>query len=440
MPEENAENDVAPRPPRAVFRSLAHRNYRLFFSGQLVSLIGTWMQNVAQSWLVYRLTGSSLLLGFVGFAGQIPVFLLAPVGGSVADVTNRHRIIVATQTAAMLLAFALAGLTLTGSVRVWHVFVLASLLGLVNAFDIPARQAFLVDMVGKPDLLNAIALNSSMVNGARIVGPAVAGVLVGTVGEGWCFFCNGVSYVAVIAGLLAMRLAPVPRAAREGSALAHVAEGFRYAAHTGPIRALLLLLGLVSLMGMPYATLMPIFADRILHGGPRGMGLLMGATGVGALAGALALASRTGYLGLGRWITLASGGFGVALIAFSTSRSFWLSAALLVPVGFAMMVEMSASNTLIQIMVPDRLRGRVMAVYSMMFMGMAPFGALLAGTLAERLTAPGTVAFGGVVCLAGSIVFGLRLPALRAEGQRLIVAQEAAGGDPPEERTGPALA
>jgi len=418
-----------------VFRALAHRNYRLFFSGQLVSLIGTWMQNVAQSWLVYRLTGSPVLLGLVGFSGQIPVFLLAPLGGSFADVHNRHRIIVFTQTAAMTLALILAGLTLSGSVQIWHVFLLASLLGLVNAFDIPARQAFLVDMVGRADLLNAIALNSSMVNGARILGPAMAGVLVGAVGEGWCFFVNGLSYLAVLTGLLAMRLEPRPRVVREGSTFAHMIEGFRYAAVTAPIRALLLLLGLVSLMGMPYATLMPVFADRILHGGPSGMGLLMGATGVGALAGALVLASRRGYQGLGRWITLASAGFGLSLIAFSFSRSFWLSAALLVPAGFTMMVEMSSSNTLIQIMVPDRLRGRVMAVYSMMFMGMAPFGALLAGTLAERLTAPGTVAFGGVMCLAGSLVFGLRAPALRAEGRRLIMDQEIAGSDP-SARTG----
>ncbi|MDR3632305.1 MAG: MFS transporter [Isosphaeraceae bacterium] len=437
--EHAPEQGKPETPPRVVLRAFAHRNYRLFFSGQLVSLIGTWMQNVAQSWLVYRLTGSAVLLGLVGFAGQFPVFLLAPLGGSLADVRNRHRIIVATQTAAMTLAFLLAALTLSGTVRIWHVFTLAALLGLVNAFDIPARQSFLVDMVGKADLLNAIALNSSMVNGARIAGPAVAGVLVGTAGEGWCFFVNGLSYMAVIAGLLAMRVEPRPKLARQGSTLAHMIEGFRYAAGTAPIRALLVLLGLVSLMGMPYATLMPIFADRILHGGPRGMGLLMGATGIGALGGALALAARKGYRGLGRWVTLASGGFGVSLIAFSCSRSFWLSAALLVPVGFSMMVEMSASNTLIQIMVPDRLRGRVMAVYSMMFMGMAPFGALLAGTLAERLTAPGTVAFGGAMCLVGSVLFGMYLPSLRSEGMRLIVAQEAAGGDPPEERTGSAI-
>jgi MFS family permease len=330
-------------------------------------------------------------------------------------------------------------LSLTGQVQVWQVFALSALVGIVNAFDIPARQSFLVDMVGKPDLMNAIALNSSLVNGARIVGPSVAGVLVATVGEGWCFFLNGISYLAVLAGLLAMRLEPRPHQVREGSALEHIIEGFAYVARTPPIRALLLLLGLVSLMGMPYSTLMPIFADRILQGGARGLGLLMGASGVGALIGALSLASRGGVRGLGRWVAWAAAGFGASLIAFAFSRMFWLSAALLVPVGFSMMVEMSASNTLIQAMVPDRLRGRVMAVYSMMFMGMAPFGSLLAGTLAQRLGAPATVAAGGAACIAGAAVFGLYLPSLRAEGLRLVVAQEAAGGVPPEERTGTAV-
>jgi MFS family permease len=429
-----------PAPTRralpSTLRALANRNYRLFFAGQLVSMIGTWMQTVAQSWLVYRLTDSSVLLGLVGFAGQFPVFLLAPVGGALADVRDRHRIIVVAQTVSMTLAFVLAALTLTGQVRVWHIFALATLLGIVNAFDIPARQAFLVDMVGKADLMNAIALNSSLVNGARIVGPAVAGLLVATVGEGWCFFINGVSYLAVLAGLMAMRLEPRPRRSREGSALAHLTEGFVYVARTAPIRALLLLLGLVSLMGMPYATLMPIFADRILHVGARGLGLLMGASGLGALLGALSLASRADVRGLGRWVAWAAAGFGISLIAFATSRTFLVSAALLVPVGFSMMVEMSASNTLIQSMVPDRLRGRIMAVYSMMFMGMAPFGSLLAGTLAHRLGAPATVAVGGAACIVASAVFGLRLPALRAEGLQLVIAQEAVGGVPPEVRTG----
>jgi len=428
VPEAGGPPPASGRNP--ALRALASRNYRLFFAGQLVSLIGTWMQSVAQSWLVYRLSVSPVLLGLVGFAGQVPVFLLAPVGGSLADCRDRHRIIVTTQSASMALAMILAGLTLGGQVQIGHVFVLATLLGVVNAFDIPARQAFLVDMVGKDDLISAIALNSSMVNGARIVGPAVAGVLVAAVGEGWCFFANGLSYLAVLAGLLAMRLEVRPRSPRAGSPLAHVVEGFGFVARTAPIRDLLGLLGLISLMGMPYAVLMPIFADQILHGGAKGLGLLMGASGLGALLGALALASRRGVRGLGGWVSRASAGFGVSLIAFSLSRRSWLSEALLVPVGFSMMVEMAASNTLIQAMVPDRLRGRVMAVYSMMFMGMAPFGALLAGALAQRVGAPWTVASGGAACIAGALVFGWRLPRLREEGIQLIVAQEALAGKP----------
>ena len=419
-----------------IARALRHRNYRLFFGGQLISLTGTWMQSVAESWLVYRLTGSSALLGVSAFASQIPVFLFATIGGTVADRVSRHRIIVATQTTSMILPLILAVLTLTGRVQVWHVFVLAACLGVVNAFDIPARQAFLVEMVGHEDLMNAIALNSSMVNGARVVGPAVAGLLVAVVGEGWCFLINGLSYAGVIAGLLMMDVPPRRRPARPSSAR-HPIEGFRFAAGTAPVRALLLLLGTVSFAGMPYAVLMPVFAESILHGGPRALGLLMGASGAGALMGALTLASRRGVRGLGRWVGTSSGAFGLALILFSTSRTFWLSALLLVPVGLSMMVQMASSNTLIQAMVPDELRGRVMAVYSMMFMGMAPFGALAAGWVAERIGAPHTVAVGGVVCLAGSAVFSVRLPALRGEARRLIVAQGLAGGDPPAEMTGP---
>lgn len=409
-------------------RALRHRNYQLFFGGQLISLIGTWMQNVAQSWLVYRLTGSSLLLGLVGFAGQIPVFLLAPVGGAAADRWNRHRIVIGTQISAMTLALLLAGITLLGYVQVWHVLLLAALLGVVNAFDVPARQAFVVDMVGKDDLPNAIALNSSMFNGARIVGPAVAGVLVAVIGEGWCFFANGVSYIAVIAGLLLMQLAPRPAVPKPGSALAHMVEGFQFVWRTRPIRALLLQLGIVSLMGMPYAVLMPIFADRILHSGARGLGFLMGATGVGALGGAIALAMRRGLRGLGRWVAYAAGAFGICLILFSLSRSFWLSTALLAPVGFAFILQMASSNTLIQSMVPDRLRGRVMAVYSMMFMGMAPLGALGAGITASRLGAPAAVMIGGAACIFSALVFGSRLPSLRAEAHQLILAQQMADG------------
>jgi MFS family permease len=411
-------------------RALRHRNFQLFFGGQLISLIGTWMQNVAQAWLVYRLTGSSLLLGSVGFASQIPVFLFAPIGGIVADHFNRHRVVIATQTTSMVLALILAALTLTGRVQVWHVFVLASLMGIVNAFDIPARQSFLVDMVGKEDLMNAIALNSSMFNGARIIGPAVAGVLVASIGEGWCFFVNGVSYIAVITGLLLMKLPPRTYQRPVGSPLEHIIEGFRFVRRTAPIRAILLLLGLISLVAMPYTVLMPVFADRILHGGARGLGILMGATGIGALLAALTLATRRGVYGLGRWVAFSCAGFGALLLLFSFSRNFWLSTALLLPVGFCMMLETSSSNTLIQAMVPDHLRGRVMAVYSMMFMGMAPFGALLGGALADRIGAPLTVAMGGIACIGGAILFGLQLPKIRVEARQLIVQQAVAGGEP----------
>jgi len=415
-------------------RALRHRNFQLFFSGQLISLIGTWMQNIAQAWLVYRLTGSSLLLGAVGFASQIPVFLVAPLGGIVADRHNRRKIVIATQISSMLLAFVLAALTLTGVVRVWHIFVLAALLGVVNAFDIPGRQSFLVEMVGKDDLMNAIALNSSMFNGARIIGPAIAGVLVAKIGEGWCFFANAVSYIAVIIGLFMMRVQPRTHHVH-GSPIEHIIEGFRFAQRTGPIRALLLLLGLVSLVAMPYTVLMPVFDDHVLHRGASGLGILMGATGVGALLGALTLATRSHVRGLGRWVAIACGGFGVSLILFSLSRNFWFSTALLVPVGFCMMLQMSASNTLIQAMVPDHLRGRVMALYTMMFMGMAPFGSLFAGALADRLGAPLTVAIGAVACVGGAVLFWLNLPKIRVEARELIVAETLAGGDPAQEIT-----
>jgi MFS family permease len=418
-----------------ILRALRYRNYRLFFSGQFISLVGTWMQTVAQAWLVYRLTGSAVLLGLVGFAGQFPVFLFATIGGAFADRHNRHRILLITQTSSMLLAFCLAALTLTHLVQVWHVFVLASLLGLVNAFDVPTRQAFVIEMVGRDDLINAIALNSSMFNAARIVGPTIAGILVAAVGEGWCFFANAVSYIAVIIGLLLMKITRQERVSLPGSTLASIIEGLGYAVRTGPVRALLLLLGLVSLLGMPYVVLMPIFADQVLHGGAQGLGVLMGAAGVGALIGALSLAARQGLRGLGRLIAFAAGGFGASLILFSLSRSFWLSTALLVPVGFCMMVQMAASNTLVQSMVPDKLRGRVMAVHSMMFMGMAPFGALLAGALAHQLSAPITVMLGGAVCIVGAAVFWSQWPVFRHEARQMIVAMQTAGGEPAEETT-----
>jgi len=438
---------------QAAGRALRHRNFQLFFGGQLISLVGTWMQTVAQSWLVYKLTGSGLLLGSVGFASQIPVFLFAPLGGITADRSNRHRVVIATQTASMILALVLAALTLTHRITVKEIFVLAALLGVVNAFDIPGRQAFLVDMVGKEDLMNAIALNSSMFNGARVVGPAVAGVLVARLGEGWCFFANGVSYVAVIVGLLMMNVHAPARASAQTSPFEHIMEGFRFVSKTAPIRALLLLLGVVSVTGMPYVVLMPIFADRILHNGGQELasligsrdlgavrlGILMGASGVGALLGALTLAMRSGIKGLGTWVSVCCAGFGVSLILFAFSTSFWLSVLLLLPVGYFIMLQMASSNTLIQAMVPDALRGRTMAVYSMMFMGLAPLGALLGGALSDRLGAPWTVAIGGLASVLGAWWFSQLLPKVRAEARQLIMAQAMTPGEPAEEMTTPVV-
>lgn len=416
-------------------RALGHRNYRLFFSGQLISLIGTWMDQVAESWLVYRLTGSALLLGTVAFVSQVPVFLLAPLGGTVADRHNRRTILVVTQSCMMVLASALAGLTLTHHITVWQLMVIAGLLGVVNAFDLPARQAFLVDMVSRDDLVNAIALNSSMFNGARVVGPAVAGIVVAAIGEGWCFFANAVSFIAVITGLLMMTIER-PRLSIEGSPLQNIIEGFKFVIQNGPVHALLILLGVVSLTAMPYAVLMPIFAEQILHGGAKALGFLMGCSGAGALCGAIMLAMKKSIRGLGRWVAVACSSFGVALVAFSFSGRLWLSGLLLLPMGFSVMVQMASSNTLVQSMVPDHLRGRVMAVYSMMFMGMAPFGALLAGSVAHKIGAQWTVAMGGLVALTGGIVFGLRWPALRPAARELVIAQQMTGGTPPQEITG----
>jgi len=408
-------------------RSLRHRNFQLFFSGQLISLIGTWMQNVAQSWLVYRLTGSSLLLGTVSFAGQIPVFPIAPLAGMVADRWNRRTIVIITQTASMILASILAALTLTNRITVWEIVVLAALLGVVNAFDIPARQSFLVEMVGREDLMNAIALNSSIFNGARIIGPAIAGILVATIGEGWCFFANAVSYIAVIAGLFMMRISRRQAERAIKSAFDHMAEGFRFVRKTAPIRALLLILGLVSLVGMPYTVLMPVFAKTVLHGDATTLGVLGSAAGIGALAGALTLASRTRVDGLGKWVWMACTSFGTFLILFSFSHHYFLSVLLLVPVGFSLMTQMGATNTLVQSMVPDRLRGRTMAVYSMMFMGMSPLGAILAGAAADKIGAPMTVALGGACAIAGAIAFARHLPKIRVEARQLLSEQGLAG-------------
>lgn len=403
----------------AMGRALRHRNYRLFFFGQGTSLVGTWLTRVATAWLVYRLTNSALLLGIVGFAGQMPTFLLAPFAGVLVDRWNRHRVLVVTQALAMAQSALLSWFALRGTITVWHVLVLSALQGLINAFDTPARQAFVVEMVDdRADLANAIALNSSMVNGARLLGPSIAGVLIALVGEGWCFFIDAVSYVAVIASLVAMRLRPRPAPERARKhVFVELRDGFRYAFAFAPIRAILMLLAFVSLTGIPYTVLMPIFASEVLHGGPHTLGLLMAATGVGAVAGALWLAARTTVLGLGRTLSAAGALFGAALIGFASCRALWASTLLLVLAGGGMMVQMAASNTLIQTMVDEDKRGRVMSFYTMSFFGMMPFGSLAAGWLGARIGAPATVAWGGAATLAAVALFVRALPELRRQGR-----------------------
>jgi MFS family permease len=367
------------------------------------------MQSTAQLWLVYRLTHSAALLGIFGFANQIPILLLASVGGYVGDRYNRHRGVIWTQAAAMILAFALAALTLSHVVQVWHVVFIAFLVGIVNAFDVPIRQAFIVQMVGKEDLPNAIALNSSIFNGARVVGPAIAGFTIAWIHEGWCFFLNGVSFLAVIGALLAMRIAKTEPRRPEGSPLQNFLQGFRFAMHDRPVRTALLLLSLLSLLGLQYSVVLPIFASEILHRNAGGFGLLLSFAGVGAVLGALHFAARTDYRGLAKWIATTAMISSVALIIFSQSRIFLLSSAVLVVVGFAATSQMAATNTLIQNRVPDELRGRVMAVYATMFMGVQPIGALMAGGVARKIGAPDTLAIFGALVLIGSLFFLFRV-------------------------------
>lgn len=389
----------------ARFRALQHRNFQLFFAGQLISLCGTWMQTTAQLWLVYKLTGSAALLGLFGFASQIPILPLAAVGGYVADHYDRHRSVIWTQAASMLLAFLLAVLTLTHVVHVWHLIAIALLLGIVNSFDVPIRQAFIVQMVGKDDLPNAIALNSSIFNAARVAGPAVAGLAIAWVGEGWCFLLNGLSFLAVIGALLAMRPAAAGLSPGEGSPLRNFIEGFRFVRDDRAVRSALLLLSLLSLLGLQYSVFMPIFANDVLHGGAQGLGFLMSAAGVGAVFGALHFAARTSYKGLARFIAATSLISALGLIVFSQSKAFLLSAGVLFVVGFAATAQMAATNTIVQSRVPDELRGRVMAVYASMFMGVQPIGALLAGLIAGHIGAPSTLAIFGAFCLMGTVIF-----------------------------------
>ncbi len=397
-----------------LLRALRHRNYRLFFSGQSASLVGTWITRVATSWLVYRLTGSALLLGVVGFCGQIPTLLLSPVAGVLVDRHDRHRILVITQVLSALQSLALALLALPGIITVGEILFLQVVQGVINAFDTPARQSFIVDMIeDRADLPNAIALNSSMVNGSRIIGPSIGGVIIAAVGEGWCFMIDAISYVAVIASLVAMHVAKKPRAEQNTKVVEELRAGFLYVAQSVPMRSALLLLALVATMGMPYSVLMPAIASSVLHGGAHTLGFLMTAAGLGALAGALYLASRNSVLGLGRAMVVATIAFGAGLVAFSQSHVVWLSLLLLPIVGGGMMVETASTNTILQTIVEERMRGRVMSFYTMAFLGTAPLGSLLAGVAADRIGAPMTIFFGGLACIDAGIWFAVNLPTIR---------------------------
>jgi len=405
---------VGPTGWRFALRALRHRNYRLFFGGQGISLIGTWMTRIATGWLVYRLTGSAILLGVVGFAGQVPTFLAAPFAGVWVDRWNRHRVLVATQTLAMLQSFGLAVLALT-HITIPEIIGLSVFQGLINAFDMPARQTFLVDLVEqREDLGNAIALNSSLVNVARLLGPAIAGVIIALWGEGYCFLMDGFSYLAVIVSLLAMRR--LPRRARPARAgmLTALREGWNYVSGFAPARALLLLLALVSLVGMPYSVLMPIFAGTVLHGGPHTFGFLMGAAGCGALVAAIRLAARKSVRGLTRLVPISAAMFGAGLVGFGLSRWLWLSLPLIFLAGMGMIQQMASTNTILQTVAGEQMRGRVMSYYTMAFVGMAPWGSLLAGTLASRIGAPHTLLLNGTCCLLGAAWFMTRLPSVRA--------------------------
>ncbi|MFZ1087408.1 MAG: MFS transporter [Terracidiphilus sp.] len=398
------------------WRALRHRNFRLFFGGQTISLVGTWMTRVATGWLVYRLTGSALLLGTVSFAGQIPTFLLAPFAGVLVDRLDRRQVLVWTQAISMIQSLVLAALALSGTITIPWLLVMSVLQGCVNAFDMPGRQSFMVMMVDdKRDLQNAIAINSSMVNVARLIGPSLAGMLIAVSSEGWCFLIDGVSYIAVIISLLLMRVhAPIVQR-KATSMLTELAAGWTYVSEFLPIRTILTLFALVSLMGMPYVVLMPIFAKVVLHGGPHTLGFLMGSMGLGALLSALSLAARKDVRGLVKMIPIAAGVFGAGLIGLGLSHWFWLSMAMVFVSGMGMMQGMAASNTVIQTIVTDDKRGRVMSYYTMAFMGMAPFGSLLAGTMAHHFGAPMTVLTNGVMILIGAGWFSTRLPAVRRQ-------------------------
>ena len=400
---------------KIIFRSLQYRNYRLFFTGQSVSLIGTWMQRIATPWLVYHMTGSALLLGVVGFAGQIPTFLFSPVAGVLTDRWSRYKVLVITQIISMIQAAVLAVLCLTGMIQIWQIVVLSAILGCVNAFDVPARHSFVIDMVEKKeDLGNAIALNSLMFNGARLIGPSIAGIMLASTSEGICFMLNAVSYIFVIISLLMMRLQLKENKGKEKQILSELRDGFRYTFGFPPIKHLIILLSISSLMGMSYSVLMPVFAKEILHGGSHTYGFLMGAAGFGALMGALFLASRRSVLKLGRIVPASSILFGVGLLGLSLSRVFPVSLILMIFIGLGMMMQTAASNTILQTITDDDKRGRVMGFYSMAIMGTAPFGSLIAGGLAKEIGTPGTIFIGGLATIIGALFFFKKLPGLKA--------------------------
>jgi MFS family permease len=417
-PDRAQESAVNGTPTGAshAWRALRHRNFRLFFGGQSISLIGTWMTRIATSWLVFRLTGSPFLLGTVSFAGQIPTFIFAPIAGVWVDRLDRRQVLVWTQTLSMIQSLLLAGLTLTGHITIAWILALSIMQGIINAFDMPGRQSFMIQMVeDKRDLSNAIAINSSMVNMARLVGPSLAGMLIAVTSEGWCFLIDGISYLAVIASLLMMHVHAAPAMRKATSTFTDLKVGWTYVYESVPIRTILQLFALVSLMGMPFVVLMPIFAAKILHGGPHTLGFLMGSMGVGALLSALALAARKSVKGLVRMIPLAAAVFGFGLIGFGLSRVFWLSMIMVMIAGAGMMQGMAGSNTVIQTIVSEDKRGRVMSYYTMAFVGMAPFGSLLAGGLAHAIGAPWTVILNGAAVLLGAAWFTTKLPAVRRE-------------------------
>ena len=397
-----------------IFRSLRYRNYRLFFSGQTISLVGTWMQTIAMSWLVYRITSSPFALGVVAFASQIFNFILGPFIGVFVDRYNRHRILVITQIFSMVQAFILFFLVTSGLIATWHIIVLSMFLGIINSLDVPARQSFVVDLVEKKeDLGNAIALNSFMFNIARLIGPAVAGIIIALTGEAFCFLINGLSYIAVIIALLMMKITRKNIKKSEANMLEELKQGFKYSFSSTPIKTILLLTAITSLMGMSYAVLMPVFAVHIFGGGPQDYGFLMGAVGVGALLGTIYLASHTSILSLTKKITSASAVFGISLVAFALSKNLWLSVVILGFIGFSMLVQLASSNTVLQSIIEDDKRGRVMSLYTMAFMGVSPFGSLLAGGLASKIGSPNTLVIGGLFCVFGSCLFAAKEKILR---------------------------